>query len=80
MFVCYPKDAPKLLAIASECKTIEKATDLDFINLKMNVRPKTRTMKCLTACLFEKVGKVGIILPLQLVFIKTKFSLPYWNS
>ncbi len=48
----------KLLAVATECKTIEKATELDFINLKMNVRPKTRSMKCLTACLLEKVGKV----------------------
>ncbi|XP_037025062.1 general odorant-binding protein 56h-like [Bradysia coprophila] len=51
-------DMQKLLTIASECKTIEKATELDFVNLKMNVKPKTRPMKCLTACLMEKVGKI----------------------
>ena len=49
----------KILTIASECKTVEKATDLDLINLKLNVKPKTRAMKCLTACLMEKVGKVS---------------------
>lgn len=55
----FPKDMPKILTIASECKTIEKATELDLINLKLNIKPKTRGMKCMTACLMERVGKVS---------------------
>lgn len=53
------KEAQKFPEILEKCKTAEKATDNDYMNLKMNVKPKTKAMNCLGTCISEKLGWVS---------------------
>lgn len=41
-----------------ECKASTQATDEDVLALKMHEAPTTRSAKCLSACVLEKLGSV----------------------
>lgn len=46
--------------ILADCKTAEKVSDADVLNFKNKVKPATKEMKCLTTCVAEKMGLVGL--------------------
>lgn len=46
--------------ILADCKTAEKLTDADVMNLKNKVKPVPKEVKCLQTCLAEKMGLVGL--------------------
>lgn len=45
--------------IIADCKTAEKVADSDVMNFKNKVKPASKEVKCLTACVMEKMGLVG---------------------
>lgn len=43
-----------------ECKTSEKVSDADVKSFKEKTMPPTKEVKCLTTCIIEKMGLVGM--------------------
>lgn len=53
--------------LIEECKTFEHATDIDAMNLKKNVQPMTKEMKCLTTCIYERLELVSFMIRFMII-------------
>ena len=73
------KNGQKFADIVQKCKTGENATEEDFANLKKNVKPKTKAMKCLGACISENSGVVSFQLNNLFCVTITRFPLKLFS-
>lgn len=47
--------------IGEFCRIQERATDNDMTDWRNDIKPKPRIVKCLDACVGEKMGMVGFL-------------------